>query len=144
MQQEQTTENIIDELIRECKIYRFASELNSTEDENRKTILRNILSILQRCDKETKEEKIELTQKKLNDIFDKEDAHALKKSWGRLNEIQKTNRIKNFVSKMIMDNTKKQQYENKLLELLGTKKLKKSQVEYDEKNGEITNIDIEV
>jgi hypothetical protein len=85
MQQEQSTENLIDELIAECKIYRFASELQASEDENRKTQLRNILAILQRCDKSAKDEREESTQQKLNVMFDKETLFALKKSWGKLN-----------------------------------------------------------
>lgn len=144
MQQEQSTENLIDELIAECKIYRFASELQATEDESRKTQLRNILAILQRCDKAVKEEKEESTQQKLNTIFDKEAVFALKKSWGKLNESQRVNRIKHFVSQMIMDSGKKQEYEKKILDLHSTKKLKKTQVVYNEKLGEISKIDIEV
>lgn len=144
MQQEQSTENLIDELITECKIYRFASELQTIEDENRKTQLRNILAILQRCDKSVKEEKEDSTQQRLNAMFDKEAVFALKKSWGKLNEPQRTNRIKYYISQMIMDSGKKQEYEKKILDLHLTKKLKKTHVIYDEKLGEISKIDIEV
>lgn len=144
MQQEQSTENIIDELIAECKIYRFASELQDTENENRKTQLRNILAILQRCDKSVKEEKEETTQLKLKTMFDKEAIFALKKSWGKLNDLQRENRIKYYISEMIMDSGKKQEYEKKILDLHSTKKLKKTQIVYNEKLGEILKIDIDV
>jgi hypothetical protein len=45
---------------------------------------------------------------------------------------------------MVMDSGKKQEYEKKLLDLHESKKLKKTQVIYDEKLGEITKIDIDV
>lgn len=144
MHQEQTSENLIEEIIAENKIYRFASELQGIEDETRKTQLRNILAILQRCDKNTKEEKEEATQQKLGQIFAKEAEFALKKSWGKLNESQRTNRIKYYISKMIMDTPKKQEYEKKVLDLQTSKKLKKTQVVYDEKIGEIITIDVEI
>jgi len=144
MQQDQTTENVIDELISECKIYRFASELQTTEDETRKTALRNILAILQRCDSSVKKEQSDLTQKKLDNFFEKQDNFALKKSWTRLNDVQKIGRIKYYVSKMIMDTNKKQEYEKKLLELHSEKKIKKTQIVYDENLGEIVSIDVEI
>lgn len=144
MNQEKSPDNLIDELISECQIYRFASELQATNDETRKTQLRSILAIKQRCEKNAKEEKEENVQQKLNNMFEKETEYALKKSWTRLNDSQKINRIKHYVQSMIMDTNKKVEYEKKLLELNETKKLKKTQVVYDEKMGIISKIEIEV
>jgi len=143
MIQEQSVDNQIDEMINESKIYRFASELQHTEDENRKTSLRSILAILQRTDKTVKLEKELNARQKINDMFDKIEISALKKSWARLNDKQKENRIKLYVSEMIMDDAKKSGYEKKLLELFETKKLKKTQIEYDEKEGKIISVDVE-
>lgn len=143
MQQEQTTENVIEELILESKIYRFASELQMTTDETRKGQLRNILSILQRHEN-TQDVNNDLTQKKLDILFDNETTYALKKSWGKLNHAQHIDRISHFVRQMVMDQEKKQKYEEKLISLYEQKKLKKSQVLYDESTGEIKAIDVEV
>ena len=144
MQQEQSTDNVIDELMTECKIYRFASELQTTTDENRKTSLRQILNVLQRCDKAVIEGKEDSTQKKLDMMFEQETQYALKKSWAKLNDNQRINRIKFYISQLIMDDNKKKDYEKKVLELYETKKLKKAQVLYNEKTGEISKIDVEI
>jgi hypothetical protein len=143
MIQEQSVDNQIDEMINESKIYRFASELQHTEDESRKTSLRSILAILQRTDKTVKLEKELNARQKINDMFDKIEISALKKLWSRLNDKQKENRIKLYVSEMVMDDAKKSGYEKKLLELFETKKLKKTLIEYDEKEGKIISVDVE-
>lgn len=142
MNQEKSVDNQIDEIILECKIYRFASELQNTDDEERKTDLRKILNMYQRS--EQSPIKTNTARQKIDDMFDKIEESSLKKRWLKLNIIQKKNRIEQFVSNMVMDDNKKEEYKKKLLNMLENKKLKKTLVDYNNTEGIITSIEVEV
>ena len=142
MNQEKSVDNQIDEIILECKIYRFASELQNTDDEERKTDLRKILNMYQRS--EQSPIKTNTARQKIDDMFDKIEESSLKKRWLKLNIIQKKNKIEKFVSNMVMDDNKKEEYKKKLLNMLENKKLKKTLVDYNNTEGIITSIEVEV
>lgn len=134
----ETIENQIDDIINECTNYRFASELQYATNDERKENLRAILKI-----KEGKPiiEK-ENARTKLNKIYDEIDKNALKKNWAKLSNVQKQNRIKEFVERSVKDKNQGKKLEAKLLKMLTDGKLKRTYVEYDPVAGIINLINI--
>jgi len=134
----ETIENQIDDIIKECTNYRFASELQYTTNDERKETLRAILKIQEGKPIIEKED----ARTKLNKIYDEIDKNALKKNWTKLSNTQKQNRIKEFVKRSVKDTNQSEKLEAKLLKMLDDGKLKRTYVEYDSMIGVITLINI--
>lgn len=132
----ETVDNQIDEIIRECKIYRFASELQFTKDDIRKNDIKDILNTLQRSSNNE-----DSARDKLNKIYDNIDKTALLKKWTKLTLSQKQDRIKDFVKRTYKND--KNETEKKLLDMLNNGKLKMGWVDYNNKEGYIIAINIE-
>lgn len=129
----------IDQIVIENKIFRFASELQYIEDDNRKYLLRKILRKLQNdnSDKSSKarEEIAKITQK-INE-------NQMKKKWFRLTNEQKTEQIKKYFEKKIEDVEKRDNEIKKVLDMLELESLKNKDIVYNEKEGYIENIEYE-
>jgi hypothetical protein len=80
---------------------------------------------------ETKEEEIKYS-----------DDYLYKKPWTRLSEIHKIIKMKEFVSKLLIENIENKDYlEKKLINLIKKKKItKKDKINYDKINGQIISI----
>lgn len=142
MEHEKSPLTQIDSFISENKIYRFASELQYITDETRKNELRQILNIMRASDKTNEEKKTEHSRKKIDDLFDKIQETAYKKTWGKLNLNQKRNRIIAYVNEISMDDNKKEELKAKLTNMINNKKLKQTLIEYNSKDGVISKIDL--
>jgi len=134
----ETIENQIDDIIKECTNYRFASELQYTTNDERKETLRAILKIQEGKPIIEKED----ARTKLNKIYDEIDKNALKKNWAKLSNTQKQNRIKEFVKRSVKDANQSEKLEAKLLKMLDDGKLKRTYIEYDSMIGIISLISI--
>ena len=130
----------IDNVIRENKIYRFSSELQYNEDEDRKKSLRDILKQLQN-DNNDKSSK---ARENLNVICEKLNQNQLKKKWYRLTKDQKIDQITKYYEEKIENEITRKNTISNVLEMLESEKLKNKNVEYNEKDGKIINIEIEI
>jgi hypothetical protein len=79
---------------------------------------------------------------KLNNIYDKINENTPKKTWARLNCIQKQERIKEFVERTSTNTTHCTKHESKLLKMLNDGKLKNTFVDYDITAGTVISINI--
>ena len=131
-------ENQIDDIIRECTVHRFASELQYTKNELRKETIRGVINVIQGkpilvgSDARTK----------LNKIYDKINESELKKNWTKLNNTRKQERINEFTKRSIKDVNQCEQLELKLLKMLEDGKLKRTFIDYDTTTGTIISINI--
>jgi hypothetical protein len=127
----------IDQIVIENKIFRFASELQYTEDDGRKYLLREILRRLQNdnSDKSSK------AREEINKISEKLNENQMKKKWFRLSNEHKIEQIKRYFEKKIDDVEKRNIEMEKVLKLLESDSLKNKDVTYNEKEGKIENID---
>lgn len=117
-------ENQIDDIIRSCRNYRFATELHATQNEERKKILRQLLPI----QKEHAQENT--AREKFNKLCAEVDKCALKKSWNKLTIGQKQERLNEYFKRVDeMDKLEK------VLKMLEDKKLKHAYVEYNSIEG---------
>jgi fructosamine-3-kinase len=139
---ESNISTIIDNIVRENKIFRFASELQSTENEERKEMLREILKKLHN-DTNDKSEK---AREEISKICVKINENQMKKKWFRLSIEQKIEQITKYIDEKYVNNAEiktKEKELKKILDMLNEDKLENKHVEYDEKNGKIVNIDYE-
>ena len=139
---ESNISTIIDNIVRENKIFRFASELQSTENEERKEMLREILKKLHN-DTNDKSEK---ARDEISKICVKINENQMKKKWFRLSIEQKTEQITKYIDEKYLNNTEIKTKDKELktiLYMLNDNKLENNHVEYDEKKGKIVNIDYE-
>lgn len=129
----------IDQIVIENKIFRFASELQYTDDDNRKSLLREILRRLQNdnSDKSTK------ARDEINKISEKINENQMKKKWFRLTDEQKMEQIKKYFEKNIENVEKRDNEIEKVLKMLKSNSLNNKDVTYDEKNGKIEKIEYE-
>jgi hypothetical protein len=129
----------IDQIVIENKIFRFASELQYTDDDNRKYLLREILRRLQNdnSDKSSK------AREEINKISEKLNESQMKKKWFRLSNEHKIEQIKKYFEKKIEDLEKRNAEVDKVLKMLESDSLKNKDVTYNEKEGKIENIDYE-
>lgn len=123
---------IIDDIVRENKIYRFASELQHTENTERKEILREILKKLHN-DTNDKSEK---AREEITKICVKINENQMKKKWFRLAQEQKIEQIEKYYA----DKEDGEKEKKVVIDLLKKEKLENKHVEYDDKNGKIINI----
>lgn len=124
----------IDSIVRENKIYRFASELQYCENEKRKDMIRKILKKIHN-DTNDKSEK---AREEITKICSKINENQMKKKWFRLFDEQKEEQIKKYYE----ENKDKQEEQKKILEMLKNNILENKFVDYDEKNGKIINIEL--
>jgi hypothetical protein len=129
----------IDQIVIENKIFRFASELQCTDDDGRKYLLREILRRLQNdnSDKSSK------ARDEINKISEKLNESQMKKKWFRLSNEHKIEQIKKYFEKKIEDIEKRNVEIEKVLKMLESDSLKNKDVTYNEKEGKIENIDYE-
>jgi hypothetical protein len=128
---------IIDDIVRENKIYMFASELQHTENNERKEMLRDILKKLHN---DTNDKSVK-AREEITKICIKINENQMKKKWFRLTQEQKQEQIAKYY-----ENRKEEDVEKEkkfILDLLKDEKLENKFVEYDEKNGKIININYE-
>ena len=138
--EEHSVDNSIDDIIRENKIHRFATELEKTEEEERKKDIIEILYHLERLKTDVGEN----ARSKLNVICDNIDQGALKRKWSKLTLSQRKDRIKDFFKRTIVDEKDRKKKEIKILDMLESGKLKQKFVTYDQVNGKIMSIDLEI
>lgn len=133
-----TIDNEINEIIRENLIYRFAIELEYTEDEYRKEEIKNKLNKLQFSEKIEYDE----TKTKLDNMFSKIDEFVLKKQWTKLTPNQKNERIDHFIRLKKLSDDKVLLIKDTIDKLIKNKKLKSSYIEYNIETGQIDEINI--
>jgi hypothetical protein len=119
----------VSDIIKENKIFRFASELNSTTEETRKLAIKAIIQ-------KSVTQKTPLEEFNLN--LEKIDKLQYKKQFYRLKSFQKEDRIKKYTEKMFKDIT--YSLANQIIELMNTGKLKNKDVDYDIDKCEIVTI----
>lgn len=137
----------IQKIIKNNKIYRFALELQYTDNDESKILLKEIL---QNFEQDVNDDFTINTVKtnsksnidKFNEKFNKIDELTLKKQFYRLNEIQKINKLQEYFKniKNINDDTINTSLATNILELISNKKLKNSDIEYNIENTIINNI----
>lgn len=120
------TSKVIDDIVRDNYIFRFASELQQTSDEERKDAIRSIINKIQYNNPQS-------SQDKLSSICNNIDEFLLKKTWGRLNIEQKINRIKFYMEGKDDD-------AQEIIDMLKNGTLKNSDVDYDKTSGCIKSI----
>lgn len=124
----------IDTIIKSNKMYRFEAELNDTENEERKELLKRLVdeSNAQKNKKQISEETIKKHIQMLKDS-------QYQKKWQFLNAIQKESRINEYLTSIgLIDENIKQ----RLLRYLKMGVLKTKHIEYDVMKGSIENITI--
>ena len=131
---------ILDQLTIENKIFRFASELQYTENDERKLSLREILRKLQNdnSDKSAKAQTV------IDNVREKINQNELRKKWFRLTKEKKIEQIKLYYESIIKDVDERKKQIEKVLLLLENDKLINKNVDYNEKEGKIENIDLDV
>ena len=133
-----TVDNVIDEMIKENKIQRFALELQNTLNDTRKAEIKSILHVLEGSGiaKDTHD-----ARNKLNDIYQKIDECALKKKWNRLQVSQRVERVKKYLSELIPDAKKRKPIEDQLVETIKSGGMTTAKyVTYDQYTGNILAI----
>lgn len=123
----------MEELVRQNKIFRFASELQHTKNEKSKTIISAILENLQEI-KVNKKTKMELHDDHLATIS----KLAFKKKWFRLEDFQKEDRLKEFIDRTYPEN--KTKYYDVLLDYYKKGEIVNKDIVYNENDGIITSI----
>ena len=137
----------IQKIIKNNKIYRFALELQYTENDDSKILLKQILQNFEQNINDdytinTLKSNSKSNVEKFNDKFNKIDELTLKKQFYRLNEIQKINKLKEYFknNKNIDDDKILQSNAEAILEFIKDKKLKNADVEYNIDSTTIINI----
>ena len=129
----------IDEIIRDNKIFRFALELQNTEDESRKELIKYKLLLLQGV---SKEEMVTNAKNKLDNIYDNINTFTLKQKWTRLTDKQKKERISNYIKSSKLSDDKKDLLTDKITNMMKNKTFKAQFITYNSDEGKIDNITI--
>jgi hypothetical protein len=129
----------IDNIVRENKIFRFASELECCTNEIRKNNIRLILRSLQ----DKSEEKAIKARENITSLCNKITEAQLKKKWIRLTLDQKVSQITKYYEGIEEDEDTQKELIKKAFDLLEAGKLKSKMITYDEKEGKIVNINLE-
>ena len=124
---------IIDNIVRENKIYRMSCELEHIDNKERKESLREVLSMLRNKDVD----KSERARENINNVCNKLTESKFKKGWNRLLTEQKEEQLNRFFKDEKNDDIKK-----KVLKLFNDGKLKQKMVEYDKTNGKIISFNL--
>lgn len=139
MDEDNSIDNQIDNIVRDNKICRFASELQHTTDETRK---KTISTILKSLDKSAIQNDLETdAQAKLKKIYENIDNEALKKKWAKLTSKQKEGLLVKYFD-ALENNEENIGKKKKCMDLNSNGKLATKYVEYDSAKCEITNINI--
>ena len=123
--------NDIEMIIRDNKIYRYLSQIQYAENDEQEKI-KKILSNLQK-------NKPEVTnpREELDNFIKTIGENQYKKSWNKLRDFQKKDRLNNYINSINIDNENK----DLLLQMLNDKKLKSSKiVDYDTTLSKINSI----
>lgn len=131
-------DNEIDDIVRCNKQFRFATELQNTEDENRKNDIRKIIKIIDGQTIDSSE-----SRKKLDLFYQTIDQKSLQNKWTRLSKDQKENRLDDYLKNLIKEPQIFQNIKEKLFELLNQNKLKhEKDIFYDPDIGKIISLPI--
>jgi len=114
-------DNILDNIVKDNKIYRFVFQLEKTNIDDDRKKLKVILDKLQGI-------KTDVSNKMMKLYSRMEDA-TYNRKWYKLKSDQKKEKIKEFMNTIKIKNKKK--IENKLFELIDTKKLKDKDIEFE-------------
>jgi hypothetical protein len=134
----QPTSVIIDKIRIDNKLFRYMSELENIEDDDRKNLLRKKLRELQNDNKD----RLEKAREKINDIKSKIDKSEFKKKWFRLTDDQKNEQIKRYFEKNISDPKERKKEIDRFSDMIKLDTLKNKNIIYNEKDGFIENIDL--
>jgi hypothetical protein len=129
----QSSDNIIDEMVKQSKLHRLNTEMVITNNNT-------LQNIIQQIEGTSNEKESIKARTKLDILFKKQDEYALKKKWQRLLLQQKIDRIKYFVETKIEED-KKKETEKFLLDNIDMIKTVK-QILYDDEKGEIVSVAI--
>jgi hypothetical protein len=132
-----STNTIIENMIRDNKIHRFSSELQSTNDEAKKILLREILK---RLTNNNENEKSVKARNELSKMRDKFNENQMKKKWFRLSKEQKEEQIIKYLNETIEDDKKRDEEFEKLKKMLENDELENKFVIYNEKEGKIEEL----
>jgi hypothetical protein len=131
---------IIEQIVTENKVFRFATECQYSNDDERKFLAKDILRKIQN-DSSDKSVKARDKISEYSELFNKD---KLKKKWFRLSEEQKADQIKLYFEKKIEDVEERKTETEKVLQMLYSDELKTKNVVYDEKLGNITDIVLKI
>jgi hypothetical protein len=121
----------IDELIKANKLHRYMAELANTNDQERKEILHEIITEMNKTSSEKSENK---AQQQINNMHKNIDLAQMQKPWGKMPDYYKELKIKEYAS----DNS---ELLEKLLKAFEEGKLKTAKkVNYDNVNCKIISI----
>ncbi|ATZ80729.1 hypothetical protein BMW23_0683 [Bodo saltans virus] len=131
-----TFSNIIDEMVKENKIFRYAAELDNINNEERKNALRDIL-------KTYKTKNLEISEKakeQMIDVCNKINETKYKKSWNKILPEHREELLVSYFTNLIENEKERKENIDKYTELLKNGKIKNDMVEYDSKNAKIIAI----
>lgn len=131
-------DDIIDIIIKNNKVRRFASELNHTQSTNieRATDIKKIMATLSAPEKKSED----VGKSKLTAIYDKMNTQTLHWKWSKLSVPQQKDRIKEYLKVAVSDLEKRTEAEKLVFDLINTDKLKKNSVTYDTEKSQVTGI----
>lgn len=134
-------DNIIDDIIKQNKVKRFASEVgsmkNKIENLERMEDLKQIMAIIQGVNQENFEKS---AKSKINEIYDKINTQTLHWKWSKLSIPQQKDRVKEYLKVTIDNDEKRSQAEKLIFGLIESQKLKKKAITYDTEKSQITGI----
>lgn len=128
-----------DELIKVNFIYRLESELKVAFDDERKEILQKILRKV-KGDKEPEKIKTNKNKENFDAFFEKLSNDVYKKPWHKIPDMNKIEKIKEYVNNLELDKKGKKLMETNLISQLKEGKLGK--VDYDNKDYKIIKIKV--
>ncbi len=139
----QQIDSIINEIEKNVQsniLYRFEKEKENTYDEEKKQILKKVLTFISKKPTEEYDTK-QVNKNKLNDFLDKMTNNKLKTTWTRLNYDQKLSKLEEFINNQIKEEKKKKIVLKKIKSLLDKGKLNTSkEIGYDKETCQISNI----
>ena len=131
-------DNIIDEIVNQNKIIRFASELGHTKDNPER--YEKIKNILKKLEGITTHDFETSAKSKIVEIYDKINEQTLHWKWNKLSNPQKKDRIDEYLKYTITDDNKKNKAKLLIYNLIDSKKLKKNAITYDSTKSKVTGI----
>lgn len=127
--------NEIGSIIKSNIIYRFALELDDTNDKERKIQISKVIALL---NNKTSEESVKI---KKNKMFEDIDIQVYNQKWSKLDNYHREVKIKEYIKREYNDHKYKEQLLEILLEKLNDNKLKtRKYIRYDSSKAEITSI----